>query len=49
MQNFAYRIEMDGGSLVLAAIAGLVLAGLTVVLQGLNAARGNPLENLRLE
>jgi putative ABC transport system permease protein len=49
LQNFAYRISMSWWIFVLAGIAAMVIALLTVSLQTIRAATANPVRNLRVE
>lgn len=49
LEDFAYRISMDWWLFVLAGILVLVIAFLTVGLQGMKAAIANPVKSLRSE
>ena len=49
LDNFPYRISLDGWVFVLAAGATLVIAALTVGVQAIRAARTNPVDSLRVE
>ena len=49
LQNFAYRIHITIGSFLLAALAALTIALLTVSWQAIRAATANPVEALRYE
>jgi putative ABC transport system permease protein len=49
LQGFAYRIDLDWYTFVLAGVIALVIAGLTVGYQALKAATANPVESLRYE
>lgn len=49
LQDFAYRIALGWGTFVLAGIAALLIAWLTVSYQSLKAARVNPAVTLRSE
>jgi putative ABC transport system permease protein len=49
LQNFAYRIDFQWWTLVLAAIIALVIAIITVSFQTIRAAHANPAESLRYE
>jgi putative ABC transport system permease protein len=49
LQNFAYRIDIDLGTFILAGVLTLVIALLTVGYQAIKAARANPVEALRYE
>jgi putative ABC transport system permease protein len=46
---YAYRAHVGAGLFVLAGLAMLVVAALTVGTQALRAARANPVESLRYE
>jgi putative ABC transport system permease protein len=49
LQNFTYRIDMDGSIFVAAGLAAFLIAFLTVSYHALRAARTNPVEALRYE
>ncbi len=49
LQDFAYRITMSWWIFVLAGIAGLFIALITVSIQAIKAALSNPAKNLRTE
>jgi putative ABC transport system permease protein len=49
LQNFAYRIELTVWPFLLAGLAALVIALLTVSWQAIRAATANPVESLRYE
>ena len=49
LQNFAYRASMPWWIFVLAGVAAVVIALLTVSLQTIRAARANPVTSLRSE
>jgi ABC-type antimicrobial peptide transport system permease subunit len=49
LEDFAYRIALDWGVFVLAGIIVLLIAFLTVSLQGVKAALANPIKSLRSE
>jgi len=49
LQGFEYRVQVDLGTLFLAALAGLAAALLTVSYHALMAVRRNPVEALRYE
>jgi putative ABC transport system permease protein len=49
LQNFAFRIHVGPLSFVLAALAGLAIAYVTVALQSMKAARSHPVKALRHE
>jgi putative ABC transport system permease protein len=49
LQNFAYRIDLDWYTFVLAGIIALAIAALTVSYQALKAAAADPVESLRYE
>ena len=49
LQNFAYRIDLTIWPFLLAGLAALVIAFLTVSWQAIRAATANPVESLRYE
>lgn len=49
LQNFAYHIDLQWWMLVMAGLASLAIALLTVSFKALNAARANPVSSLRVE
>lgn len=49
LQNFAYRIDFQWWTLILAAIIALVIAIITVSFQTIRAAQANPVDSLRYE
>jgi len=49
LQNFAYRIDLDWYTFVLAGVIALAVAAATVSFQALKAATANPVESLRYE
>ncbi|HMB91590.1 MAG TPA: hypothetical protein VKP65_12130, partial [Rhodothermales bacterium] len=49
LQAFAYRIEIGVGPLLLAGIAALLIALVTVSYQSMKAALTNPVDSLRYE
>ncbi len=49
LQSFAYRINIDWWVFVLAAVAALFIALLTVSFQAIKAAISNPVKSLRTE
>jgi putative ABC transport system permease protein len=49
LQDFAYRIEISGLIFVITAVGALVIAIITVSLQGFRAAVSNPVDSLRDE
>jgi len=49
LENFAYRTEMTLTVFILAGLAALIIAVLTVSYQALRAALANPVETLRYE
>ena len=49
LQAFAYRIQVGAGPLLLAGMAALLIALLTVSYQSMKAALVNPVESLRHE
>ena len=49
LQNFAYRISLGWQAFVLAGIAAVVIAFVTVSFQAIKAAIANPVKSLRTE
>ncbi|MDQ4138914.1 MAG: hypothetical protein M3142_00165, partial [Bacteroidota bacterium] len=49
LQNFVYRIEINWGVFLLAGVAALLLALVTVSFQAIKAAVANPVDALRNE
>lgn len=49
LEDFAYRISLDWGVFILAGIIVLLIAFLTVSVQGVKAALANPIKSLRSE
>jgi putative ABC transport system permease protein len=49
LQEFAYRVPLSAGMLVLAMVVALMIAAITISLQTISAARANPVKNLRSE
>jgi putative ABC transport system permease protein len=49
LDNFPYRVSLNGWVFILAAGAILVIAALTVGFQAIKAARANPVDSLRVE
>lgn len=49
LQNFAYRIQMSVGVFVLAILASIIIALITVGYKSLRAAMANPVKSLRTE
>jgi len=49
LQDFAYRIELGIGTFVMAGLAAMFIALLTVSYQAIRAARANPVEALKNE
>jgi putative ABC transport system permease protein len=49
LQNFAYRTSIPWWIFVLAGVAAVVIALLTVSLQTIRAAKANPVKSLRVE
>ncbi|MGK7370712.1 MAG: ABC transporter permease [Candidatus Halalkalibacterium sp. M3_1C_030] len=49
LQNFAYKIEIDPGTYLIATVVVIVLALLTVSWQSIRAAVANPADSLRSE
>jgi len=49
LQNFAYRINIELGTFILAGVLALIIALLTVSYQAVKAAKANPVDALRYE
>ena len=49
LENFAYKITLDGWVLVLAGVLAVAIALLTVSFQSIKAAMMNPVKSLRSE
>jgi len=49
LQGFAYRLEVEMTTFLLAALAAIAIAILTIGYQSVKAARTNPIESLRYE
>ena len=49
LQDFAYRVDLGFWMFLIAAFMALIIAFLTIGVQALRAANGNPVENLRTE
>ena len=49
LQDFAYRIELDGAIFFLAGVSAIIIALITVSLQSVRAALQNPVNNLKNE
>jgi len=49
LQDFAYRISIHWWVFILAGVAGLIVAGITVSIQALKAGMANPVDSLRSE
>jgi len=49
LEKFAYRIELDWYTFILAGAVAMIIAALTVGHQALKAAKSNPVEALRYE
>lgn len=49
LQNFAYRVELNGSVLLIAGLAVILIAFLAVSWQSIRAALGNPVKALRSE
>lgn len=49
LQDFAYHISMSPWPFILAGLAGLVIASVTIVYQAVSAALSNPVDTLRHE
>jgi putative ABC transport system permease protein len=49
LQNFAYRIQINGFIIIGSGIVALLIAWFTVSFQSIKAATRNPIESLRNE
>jgi hypothetical protein len=49
LQDFKYRIQINASTFVLAILATLIVAALTVSFQVVKAAVANPVKSLRTE
>ncbi|MDH5385525.1 MAG: ABC transporter permease [Candidatus Aminicenantes bacterium] len=49
LQNFAYRINLEFGTFLLAAMLALIISIITVIYQAARAAIANPIDSLRYE
>jgi putative ABC transport system permease protein len=49
LQNFGYRIQVDGWVILLAGLAAIIIALITVSFQAIKAAVANPVKSLRAE
>jgi len=49
LQDYAYRITISGWTFVLAGLAALIIAMITVSFQAIKAAISNPVKSLRAE
>ena len=49
LENFAYKTSMDATIFLIASLAAVVVASISVMIQGFRAARGNPADTLRYE
>ncbi|HET7003560.1 MAG TPA: FtsX-like permease family protein, partial [Puia sp.] len=49
LQEFAYRITINGGEFILAGFFALIIAMATVSFQAITAAIANPVRSLRTE
>lgn len=49
LQGFAYRVEIQFWVFILAGLAAITIAALTISFQAIKAARGNPVNSLRSE
>lgn len=49
LENFAFRTDINALIFVVAALAGLGIAYITVTLQSVKAARAHPVQSLRHE
>jgi len=49
LQNYAYRIEINGWIFLAAAIISILIAIITISFQAIKAALANPVKSLRTE
>jgi putative ABC transport system permease protein len=49
LENFAYRININGWVFVLAGLSAVLIALITVSFQAIKAAIANPVKSLRTE
>ncbi|MGC3945102.1 MAG: hypothetical protein QM762_11405 [Chryseolinea sp.] len=49
LEGFAYRVEMHFWIFIMAGIAAVMIAAITISFQAVRAARGNPVNSLRSE
>jgi ABC-type antimicrobial peptide transport system permease subunit len=49
LQGFAYRIDLNAGVFLLAGLATILIALLTISYQSIKAALANPVKSLRSE
>jgi putative ABC transport system permease protein len=49
LQDFAYRISIDWKVFLIAGLAAMLIAVVTVSVQAIKAALANPVKNLRTE
>ncbi len=49
LENFAFRIDMDGWMFVIAAVSAMLVALITISFQSIKAAIANPVDSLRNE
>jgi len=49
LNDFAYRIELEWWMFVIAGLAAIVIAVLTIGVQSMKAALVNPIESLKVE
>ena len=49
LQEFSYRMKIGISAFILSSVIALLISFMTVILQGVKAARANPVESLRYE
>ena len=49
LQNFAYQIHINAGIFIIAIVASILIAGITIAYQAIKAGVANPVKSLRSE